>query len=258
MIDAHNHLQKFADPESIISQMKAVGIGGCIVNGTSERDWQQVADLAKRFPEFIYPAYGLHPWFVADRSADWLETLQTFLDQTPNSSIGECGLDGWKKGDTMRAQQEVFQAHLRLARERSLAITVHALKAWGPLLESLGKEPPSATGFLLHSFGGSPELVTQLAPLGAHFSFSGYFLHSQKSSVIEAYREVPSDRLMVETDAPEMSPPESAISHPLPDDRNHPGNLAAITAALANQLGESPIVLTKNTTTNTRRFFSFC
>ncbi|MFC7338821.1 TatD family hydrolase [Haloferula chungangensis] len=236
MLDAHNHLQRFSDPDRIIAEMKAVGITGCVVNGTSESDWPQVAELAERHSDFVQPAFGLHPWFAHQRSSNWFGTLTTYLDRFPHASIGECGLDRWVKHPEIDEQILVFLPQLALARERNLPITIHALKAWGPLLDALEKEPPPACGFLLHSFGGTPELVTQLIPLGARFSFSGYFLHPKKSAVLESYRAIPSERLLLETDAPEMLPPEEIISHPLPEERNHPANLPAIAQALAKHL----------------------
>ncbi|MEP4079669.1 TatD family hydrolase [Haloferula sp.] len=256
LFDAHNHLQRFPDPDAIIAGMKTAGITGCIVNGTSESDWPQVAELAENHPDFVHPAFGLHPWFAHQRSNSWIETLHSYLDRFSHASVGECGLDRWIKQPDLDEQLTVFLPQLTLARERNLPITIHALKAWGPLLETFEKEPPPERGFLLHSFGGSPELVTQLTPLGAHFSFSGYFLHPRKSTVLDAYRTVPSDRLLLETDAPEMLPPAEIISHPLPGEQNHPANLASIATSLASHLQRPREELIDACTQNTKAYFN--
>lgn len=255
MIDAHNHLHQLPDPAAVISAMQAAGVTGCVVNGTSEDDWPLVAELAGRHLEFIRPAFGLHPWHAHRRSADWLEVLTGFLDRFPHASVGECGLDRWTDEPSIEIQREVFLPQLALARERQLPLTIHALRAWGPLLEAFEVEAPPERGFLLHSFGGSPELVAQLAPLGARFSFSGHFLHPRKAGALEAYRAVPADRLLLETDAPSMPPPDEFITHPLPDSRNHPANLPAIAAGLARRLGEDEESLVTRCIDNTRRFF---
>jgi TatD DNase family protein len=256
LIDAHNHLQRFADPDRIIAEMKAVGLTGCIVNGTSESDWPQVAKLAENHPDFVRPTFGLHPWFAHQRSNRWLETLISYLDHFPHASIGECGLDRWIKHPALDEQLATFLPQLALARERHLPITIHALKAWGPLLEAFKKEPPPTHGFLLHSFGGSPELIAQLTPLGARFSFSGYFLQPKKASILESYRAVPPDRLLLETDAPEMLPPTEIITHPLPENQNHPANLPAIAQALAQHLQRPVEELIATCTANARTFFN--
>ncbi len=256
VLDAHNHLHQFADPEAVIDAMKAAGIDGCVVNGTSEEDWPAVADLAVRHPDFIRPAFGLHPWHAHHRSAGWRDQLERLLDRFPAASIGECGLDRWVDEPSLDEQLEVFLPQLALARERGLAITIHALKAWGPLLEALDEEPPPEPGFLLHSYGGSPEFVEQIAPRGARFSFSGHFLHPRKAGALEAFRAVPGDRLLLETDAPSMPPPAEFTSHPLPDGQNHPANLPRIAAGLAAALEEDPVRLVARCTENTREFFS--
>lgn len=253
MLDAHNHLHQLPDPGACIDAMKAAGLTGCVVNGTSEDDWPQVATLAERYPGFVRPAFGVHPWFAHRRSRRWLDTLQGFLDRFPQASVGECGLDRWVDEPDLDTQRAAFLPQLRLARERSLPVTIHALKAWGPLLEALDEEPPGA--FLLHSYNGSPELVAQLVPLGARFSFSGYFLQPRKAKVIDAYRAVPPGRLLLETDAPEMLPPADVVTHPLADGMNHPANLPAIARALAERLGRNPEELVGRCESNARDFF---
>jgi len=261
VFDSHLHLQ---DPritnraDQIVATMREAGITGCVVNGTSEQDWPTVADLADRFPGFVHPAFGLHPWRAADRSDSWLDTLKAHLDRFPTATIGECGLDRWVREPDIELQKNVFIAQLKLAAERDLPLTVHCLKAWGPLIECLEMVNPPA-GFLLHSFGGTPELVRQLAPLGARFSFSGHFLHPRKAAVLDAFRAVPPDRLLIETDAPDMLPPTGHIRIPLttPDGTplNHPANLPAITSALATHLETSDTGLIRRTTNNAKLFF---
>lgn len=255
LFDAHNHLQQFDRPGEVIAAMKQAGIAGCVVNGTSEDDWHQVADLARAHPDFVFPAFGLHPWYAARRSRRWLDTLRDLLDQHPHASIGECGVDGWIDDVPMDEQMQVFLPQLALARERDLPITIHALKAWEELHHALKSEPPPTRGFLLHSFGGSAQQARQFAEAGAFFSFSGYFLQPKKSKTLGVYREVPADRLLLETDAPSMAPPPEFRLHPLPDDRNHPANLPEIARGLADALDQPRDALATRCSGNARGFF---
>jgi TatD DNase family protein len=89
----------------------------------------------------------------------------------------------------------------------------------------------------MHSFGGSIETARRLLPLGAYFSFSGHFLHPRKAAVLEVFRHLPPGKILLETDAPDMPPPDEIISHPLRGKINHPANLPSIGEALAAQLG---------------------
>lgn len=253
LFDSHNHLQRFADPLRIIAEMREAGIEGCVANGTSEEDWGAVAKLAEDFPDFVRPAFGLHPWHAHQRTEAWLGSLEAYLDRFPNASIGECGLDGWVAEPSLEIQREVFLPQLAIARDRKLPVTIHALKAWEPLFEAFDQEAPPEK-FLLHSFGGSAELVKRLLPIGAWFSFSGYFLQPRKAKVIESFKTIPRDRLLIETDAPDMMPPPEFVEHEF-HGMNHPANLKRIAAGLAERLGVETSGLAQETAGNHERFF---
>lgn len=255
-IDAHNHLQdaRLGDPAPIIAAMKHAGVVRCVVNATREADWQAVANLAAAAPEFIAPAYGIHPWHAHTATEGWQGRLASLLQSQPAASIGECGLDQWISAPSLAIQRPVFLDHLRLARELARPLTVHCLKAWGALFDCFDEVPPPSR-FLMHSFGGSVEIARRLIPLGAFFSFSGYFLHPRKSNVIDVFRQLPNDRILLETDAPDMLPPPEILTHLLPKNHNHPANLAAIGTALASALDMTPETLAQLTHDNTRRCF---
>lgn len=250
MFDAHNHLQDVrfdAIRDRVIAGMRDAGVRRCVVNGTCADDWPAVAELAGQHPDLVIPSFGLHPW--RKPSHGWLEQLAGLLDTVPGACVGECGLDRWMEHCDAGLQEEVFLAQLRLAADRDLPLSIHCLKAWGRLVELLESNPLPKRGFLLHSYGGPQELVARLARLGAYFSFSGYFLHARKQKVREAFRKVPPDRLLFETDAPDMLPPETAVSHPLDGNLNHPGNLGAIAREA------SAFLDTASAGENFRRFF---
>ena len=247
MIDAHNHLQdsRFeGDQPAIIEAMKSVGIAGCIVNGTEPVDWPAVADLADRYPEFVLPSFGLHPWKVKGRADDWQEQLRDFLTRFPAAGVGEIGLDRWIEGHDIEDQRSVFRLQLDLATELNRPCTIHCLRAWGPLLDELGSRE-TLPRFLMHSFGGSIETGRKLVELGAWFSFSGYFLDPRKENVVEVFRRLPKDRILVETDAPDMLPPET--DRPCGNAAvNHPANLAHVRDRLVELVETSPEQLLAN------------
>ena len=229
MHDAHNHLQdtRFdAYREQIINDMRKAGIKRCVVNGTHPDNWPKVFELAHEHPDIITPSFGLHPW--QKPTEKWLEELIKYLDTTPNASIGECGLDRWMNNHDSKLQEQVFLSQLQLATERNLPLSIHCLKAWGHLIELLESHSLPERGFLLHSYSGAAELIPRLTKLGAYFSFSGYFLHEKKNKVREAFQHIPPNRILIETDAPDMMPPSHTITHALPEKLNHPANLVAI------------------------------
>lgn len=236
LYDAHLHLQdERLRPhlDEIAAELRRLDIRRWVVNGTCEADWPEVARLAETYPE-VLPAYGLHPWFIKDRSDHWEETLSDYLSAPERRAVavGEIGLDKWIRDHRIDEQEAVFRRQLRLAAAAKLPPVIHCLKAWGRLLEVLKSEPLPERGFLLHSFAGPVEMLDAFLELGAYFSFSGYFLQERKAAVVETFRQIPRDRILLETDAPDMLPPEDVITHSLSDEEgnaiNHPANLRSI------------------------------
>jgi TatD DNase family protein len=258
MTDAHLHLQdeRLAPYLDDISQNYAAqGITRVVVNGTSENDWPRVLGLARAHPEIVIPSFGLHPWFIDDASPDWQGSLIDHLDAIP-SCIGEAGLDRWIAGHHIEKQEPIFRFQIELAAERNLPLSIHCLKAWGKMLEVLQSTPLPYCGFLLHSYGGPVEMISDFAKLGAYFSFSGYYLHERKADRREALKQIPADRLLIETDAPDMSLPDALLKFPLPDKLNHPANLRAVYEGAAKVLGREPGDFTNEITENFKTLFN--
>ena len=233
LYDAHNHAhdQRLKPQgERLWQEIRAANIRCMVVNGSSEEDWPEVLELAKSHPE-VLPSFGYHPWYISKRSAAWEQALAGFLDSIP-SGVGEIGLDRWMKGCDLPDQEKVFRIQLRMAAERNLPVTIHCLQAWGKLYEILKEEPRPPRGFLLHSFGGPPEMLKGLSDLGAYFSLPGYYAHERKARQRQTFLQVPIDRLLIESDAPDQPLPEERVQFPLPSQAgrpvNHPANLAAV------------------------------
>ena len=286
LYDAHNHLHddRFGGRRTeLLRDCAAAGVAAMVVNGSCEEDWPEVLALAKANgragtplpaeptsatsgahgvtrPTRIIPSFGYHPWYIHERTADWLKNLTRFLDETPGAVVGEIGLDRWKPGLNYDGQEEIFVAQLRLAAQRNLPVSIHCLQAWGRMLDILKAEPRPACGFLLHSYGGPKEMVKPLADLGAYFSLPGYYAHERKARQRETFRVVPRDRLLIETDAPDQSLPEERNRFPLTDSStdkplNHPANLRAVLEFAAELIDEPVEVMAGRVEQNFERLF---
>jgi TatD DNase family protein len=232
LLDAHNHLHdaRLAPWRGAIrAELHAIGLAGAVVNGTREDDWPAVAALAAELPGVVLPSFGLHPWHVNARGPRWREVLADQLARHPGCGVGEIGLDRWIEGHDLAAQADCFRWQLDLAARENRPATIHCLKAWGALWEIIEKAAVPERGFLLHAYGGPAEMVKGFAQRGAYFSFSPYFLHARKAPQREVFRVIPRERLLVETDAPDMAPPLEANPRPLHDRTekllNHPANI---------------------------------
>lgn len=268
--DAHNHLQddRFAGHQGeLLAACEQAGVARMVVNGACEEDWPQILRLAQdnggasvtASRTKIIPSFGHHPWYLHERTPDWLKNLERFLDAVP-SAVGEIGLDRWKPDLAYAGQEEAFLAQLKIAAERNLPASIHCLQAWGRMLELLQRNLRPARGFLLHSYGGPAEMIPAFAQLGAYFSFPGYFLQQRKLKQREIFRHVPADRLLIETDAPDQYLPPDKILHPLigADGKplNHPANLPVVYFGLAEFFGDKPEALAARVEENFLRLFS--
>jgi TatD DNase family protein len=258
--DAHNHLQdeRFAGRQAeLLAACARAGIVRMVVNGACEADWPQVLQLA-RDHKMVLPSFGYHPWYLPERTPDWLKHLEKYLDEIPGA-VGEIGLDRWKPALAYAGQEEAFLAQLKLAAGRNLPVSIHCLQAWGRMLELLQQNPRPACGFLLHSYGGAVEMIPAFAKLGAYFSFPGYYLQARKLKQREIFKSVPADRLLIETDAPDQPLPLEKVLHPLAgtDGKplNHPANLPAAYSGLAEILGEEVGPLALRVEDNFMRLF---
>lgn len=231
--------------------MEAVGVRQAVVNATNEEEWPVVAALARDCPLFL-PSFGIHPWDCGNRSSNWLTGLGDALRATPNAGVGEIGLDRWitdgvRPDDPriaglrvapMDEQSEVLAAQLRLATELDRPASIHCVQAFGALLDVLQQTPLPARGFLLHGYGGPAEMIKTFTNLGAYFSFNIELRQPRLSARLENFRTLPSDRLLVETDAPTKPPPANLNRYPLASgpagsEVNHPANVVVAYEQLA-------------------------
>ena len=276
LYDAHNHLQDaWLAPHRarVFADLARIPLRGAIVNGTAESDWEDVAALA-RAHAFIRPSYGLHPWNVGNATPRWRDALLRRLDADPRAVIGEIGLDRWileraRPDDSrlhglrrapLEEQIDAFTWQVAIAAERNLPATIHCIDAWGALRDALKTTPFPARGFLLHAYGGSAEVARDFAALGAYFSFNGYFLGERQAAKRAVFAALPRDRLLVETDAPAMPLPAERRAASLPgladgNPINHPANVGAVYAGLAEVRGISMEQLAAIVETNFSRLF---
>ncbi|HBE87801.1 MAG TPA: TatD family deoxyribonuclease, partial [Elusimicrobia bacterium] len=192
LFDAHNHFQEFPDPAGA-----AAGLRPALCCSTGPADWESVRGLSEAAPGVV-PFFGLHPWLIAEAGADWLAPLGQLLKDT-RSGVGECGLDALK-GPSLEEQSGVFKRQLELAVLLDRPVSVHCVRAWGPLLEALRSSRPLR--FLVHSYSGSADMTRELAALGGYFSFGPAILDERRGKARAALAEVPRERLLFESEAP--------------------------------------------------------
>ncbi len=271
LYDAHNHFHDdwlVPHQPAIDDAVRAAGLRRAVVNGACPADWPVIAALARCY-DWVLPSYGVHPWDCGNRPPDWFALLQARLAADPRAAVGEIGLDRWMldsarpddprlaglRRASLPEQGEVMLKQLALAATENRPVAIHCLQAFGALEGILRHVNVPPRGFLLHAYSGPPEMVPAFADLGAYFSFNAAFTGEHHAARREAFKRVPLDRLLAETDAPAMPVPLPLDRHPLPPSPtgervNHPGNITLAYSGLAEvramPLGELASLVEEN------------
>ena len=262
MIDAHCHLDdpRF-DPDrpAVLDRARRAGVTTLVCAGVEPARWRGQSELARRWPGRVLCSYGVHPWIAAAAATDGeadaaVEALAAALASpalVAPVAVGELGLDRSRRGrsDSVERQVRVLRAQLALARERDLPIVLHVVRAHDRLLRVLEGDGVPAAGGMAHAYGGSVELVERYLRLGLHLSFGGAVTGPGAHKRLAAARAVPGERLLIETDAPDLPP------HGRAPGRNEPCWLPEIAATVAAARGVSTEQLAETTAANARTLF---
>lgn len=260
MIDTHCHLDDVRlapDRDAVIARARAAGVRAFVTAGVDPGGWRAQDELARCTPG-VAVTYGLHPRVAAEMSEDSLAALLFGLDMTldspsmtPPVAVGEIGLDGWTAAlrEAMDRQEHALREQLALARDRDLPVVLHILRAHGRALDVLRSDGLPRAGGMVHCYSGAPDLVRDYVALGLHISFAGPITWPDAHKLHEAARAVPSDRLLVETDSPDLAP------ETVRPGRNEPSTLPLVVAAVAAARGEDPEHVAALTMRNAQTLF---
>jgi TatD DNase family protein len=260
LFDCHNHIQDeriYPELEKVMVRARMAGVEKMAVKGCCESDWPKVVEIINRYPD-TYLAFGLHPWFIDGRSDQCFKVLRDLLTSYPQASVGEIGIDHAISPRNDGEQEAVFLEQLEMARQFDRPVTIHCRQAWGRLIELLDQGEELPRGMLIHCFGGSAEIATELVKRGAYISFSGSITRPNAKKAGPAIRAVPEDRILIETDAPDLLPhtvDETSCFKVDGVHLNEPAHLPLVLAKAAELRGTSKETLAAITFRNAERFF---
>ena len=262
-IDAHAHLQ---DPRlaphlpQVFARAAAAGVAQIHVAATGEADWPAVAALADARPGIVLVSFGIHPWFIRDRSARWLRNLREILATRP-AGIGEIGLDARMEDGLDADREAVFRAQFEWSHELALPASLHCRDAWEPMLKILFAAPPHPAGLLIHAYSGPPDALPALADKNVHISFGGTLTRPKNARARENAVRAPAGRFLLESDAPDLPPtlPDGAEKHLVGADGqllSEPAYVPRVGRLLADLRGATPAAIAAETTATARRLFA--
>lgn len=228
LFDTHAHMDDRVfdqDRDTLLSELPQQGIGLLMNPGCSLASSRQACALAGQY-DYIYAAVGSHPDAADEVNADVLEAYRVLCKQNPKvKAIGEIGLDYHYEDIPRQRQLEAFRDQMALARELDLPVIVHEREAHQDGM-AVVDEFPQVTG-VFHCYSGSAEMAKELIKRGWYIGFTGVLTFKNARKAVEVAREIPLERIVLETDCPYMSP------EPFRGRRNDPGKLYRMAQALA-------------------------
>ena len=252
LIDSHCHLDYFSADElpGVLARAAAAGVGEMVTIGTR---WQQSLDMRELAATHsnVWSTVGIHPHNAAEFPVPEPQALATLTEHRKVIGIGESGLDYFYDKAPRAVQQASFRAHIRAARLAGVPLAIHARDADTDIANILQDERDSGGdfAFLLHCFSSGRALAEAAIRMGGYCSFSGILTFPKSQENRDIARDLPADRLLVETDSPYLAPV------PFRGKRNEPGFVAHTARVLAQVRGLSPDALAELTTENFRRLF---
>lgn len=253
LFDTHAHYDdKRFDPDrdELLASLPAHDIGLILNPGCDVETSRKAVSYAQKYA-FVYAAVGIHPENINESWNNDLSVIQELAQTEPKvRAIGEIGLDYyWEKDEHARARQQVvFARQMDLARELDMPVIVHDRDAHGDCME-ITRRYPEVRG-VYHCYAGSVEMARELLRLGYYLSFTGVITFKNARRAIEVIREVPIDRLMIETDAPYMTP------EPFRGRRNSSLYVYRMAETIAEIKGMSVEEVERITTENGKRLFA--
>jgi len=249
LVDTHCHLDEpglSGRLEQVLSTANDVGVSRFIVPGVAGQHWSRIASTADA-RRGIFPAYGLHPMHAAHFTPALFDRLKEYLPQAV--AVGEIGLDYLCTDVPRKIQVEAFRQQLRLAVQAGVPVLIHCRQAFRDLMDILRQEAVQRVGGVMHAFSGSPEIAREAVRLGMFISVAGPVTYVNAVRPLQVAAQVPLDRLVLETDAPDLTP------EPHRGGVNEPAFLPLIAAEVARIRGISFEELAEATTVNACRLF---
>jgi TatD DNase family protein len=252
LIDSHCHLDYYTDAErpDVLARAAAAGVGAMVTIGTTLTQSQRLPAIAA-VQQNLWCTVGVHPHHAGEALVPTPDEIAALTDDPKVIGIGESGLDYFYDRSPRDVQRAGFRAHIRAARLAGLPLAIHARDADQDIAAILQDERDTGGefSFLLHCFSSTRALAEAAIAIGGYVSFSGILTFPKSHELREIARDLPTDRLLVETDAPYLAPV------PVRGKRNEPAYVAHTARVLAEVRGLDPEALAELTTANFHRLF---
>ncbi|WP_404469287.1 TatD family hydrolase [Sutcliffiella horikoshii] len=251
LFDTHVHLnadQYEEDLQEVIDRAQAEKVTNMVVVGFDRKTITRAMELVEKY-DFLYAAVGWHPVDAIDMTEEDLAWIEDLASHEKVVAIGEMGLDyHWDKSPK-EIQKEVFRKQIQLAKKVKLPIVIHNRDATADVVQILKEEDAKEVGGIMHCFTGSLEVAKECMEMNFYISFGGPVTFKNAKKPKEVVKEIPMEKLLIETDCPYLTP------HPYRGKRNEPGYVRLVAEQIA-ELKELTIEeVAEKTTANAKKLF---
>lgn len=260
LIDSHCHLEKFfnrGELDAVLQRANAAGVQRLITVGTGLKDWQLYFDLAARHPQQIYWTVGIHPCSVDENWDDAIKVIPSYFATDPLPvALGEIGLDHFhlpkypdEAAELKAMQAAAFRQQLAIAHQLDCPVVIHSRNAFDECVQLIDESGVNWNRVIFHCFSEGPESMRVLIDRGGWASFTGIVTYKSAQSVREAMKLQGLDRLILETDAPYLTP------EPHRGKGNEPAFVRHTAECCAEEFSVEFEQLAAQSTQNAERFF---
>tara|TARA_B100000941_G_scaffold163243_1_gene116202 strand:- start:925 stop:1683 length:759 start_codon:yes stop_codon:yes gene_type:complete len=251
MIDSHCHLDHetiFNNLDEILLRSKSVGIEKLLTICTTDKNFSNIIDLIKK-DTMIYGTYGIHPHETSNSNISSKDIIKNVRKNKKIVGVGETGLDFYYNNSDKESQISSFLEHIEASIELSVPLIIHSRNAEIETYKILSKYKNSKLKILMHCFTGSLDFAKKLLNLNAYFSASGIITFKKSQDLQTTFKEIPIEKLLVETDSPFLAP------DPLRGKKNEPSFIIHTLKKLATIKNIDTENLDKITTENFNKLF---
>jgi TatD DNase family protein len=251
LVDSHCHLNypQFTDIEAFIDNARKHNVGILQTISTKESDFAEIIQLSENH-SIIYHSIGIHPHEADKHLHLTTENLLEWLKHEKATSIGETGLDYYYEHSDREAQKTLFIRHIQAAQQCKKVVIVHTRDAEEDTIKIIKQQLAIAPfNFLIHCFTGTKWLAEQVLSLGGYISISGIITFKKSDALREVVKDIPLDRLLVETDSPYLAP------EPYRGKENQPAYTSYVAAKLSELKGVGIEELANTTSNNYSKLF---
>ena len=244
------------DLPEVLARARQAGVTAIVVTGTSVAESLNALKTSNAYPQTVYATAGVHPHHARECNDTTIPALRVLAQQPRVVAIGECGLDFNRNYAPHPDQEKWFVAQMELAIEVKKPLFLHSRDAFPKFSDLIKAHKNRLPKAVAHCFTGEKAELHAYLDLGLYIGITGWICDERRGAhLLELVRDIPADRLMLETDSPYLTPRDL---HPQPKARrNEPAHLPHILRSVARSIGKPPDQVAAETTRNAQAFFGF-